>query len=100
MRGIKQSLIADHFDRSERPRAMAIYWMCYPIAVIIGYVGGGWLAEQVSWRITFVVIGLPGILLAILVKLTLREPRLKQATRVVDEQQCFFMASAGYLLGV
>lgn len=73
-----QSWISDYFDRAERPRAIAIYFMCFPIAVIIGYLGGGWLAEQVSWRTTFLVIGLPGIFLAILVKLTLPEPRLKQ----------------------
>ena len=38
-----QSLIADYFDRTERPHAMAIYWMCAPISMIIGYLGGaGW----------------------------------------------------------
>ena len=36
-----QSLIADYFDRSERPRAMAIYLMAYPISMIIGYLAGG-----------------------------------------------------------
>ena len=84
-----QSLIADYFDRAERPRAMAIYWMCSPIAVIIGYLGGGWLAEYFGWRITFMIIGLPGILLAILVKLTLREPRLEQKTHSVITQPSF-----------
>ena len=80
-----QSLIADHFDRSERPHAMAIYWLCSPISMLMAYLGGGWLVEFVGWRITFMVIGVPGILLAILVKFTLREPRLKQkATRVVE----------------
>ena len=81
-----QSLIADYFDRAERPRAMAIYWMSYAISVIIGYLGGGWLVENFGWRITFMVIGLPGILLAILVKLTLREPRLKQKATIEVEQ--------------
>ena len=73
-----QSLIADYFDRSERPRAMAFYWLCSPLAIIIGYLGGGWLIEYVGWRFTFIVIGVPGILLALLVKFTLREPRLEQ----------------------
>jgi len=80
-----QSLIAEYFDRAERPRAMSIYWMCGPIAIIIGYLGGGWLAEYVNWRITFIVMGVPGIALAILVKLTLREPRLKQISTAVVE---------------
>jgi len=81
-----QSLISDYFDRAERPFAMAIYWMCAPVSVIIAYLGGGWLAENFGWRTAFVVMGLPGILLAILVKLTLREPRLKQKTRTLVEQ--------------
>jgi len=80
-----QSLIADYFNRAERPRAMAMYWMSFPLSVIVGFLGGGWLAETVGWRMTFIVIGVPGILLAILVKLTLREPRLKQTTTVVIE---------------
>lgn len=77
-----QSWIADYFERAERPRALAIYTMCFPLAIIIGYLGGGWLAEHYGWRTTFIVIGLPGVLLALLVKFTLREPRLQQKSLV------------------
>ena len=80
-----QSLIADYFNRAERPRAMATYWLCFPISVIAGFLGGGWLAETVGWRMTFIIMGVPGILLAILVKLTLREPRLKQTAIIAVE---------------
>ena len=78
-----QSLIADYFHRAERPRAMAIYWMCGPVAVIIGYFGGGWLVEHVGWRVTFMLIGVLGILLALLVKFTIREPRKKSNNHTV-----------------
>lgn len=71
-----QSLIADYFNRAERPKAMATYWLCGPLSVILGYLGGGWLIEYFGWRLTFIIIGMPGIFLAILVRLTLREPRL------------------------
>ena len=80
------SLLADYFDRAERPRAMAIYWLCGPLAVIIGYLGGGWLVDQFGWRMTFIIIGLPGILFALLVKLTLREPRVKQVQTEIEPQ--------------
>ena len=90
-----QSLIADYFDRSERPQAMAIYWMCNPISMIAGYLIGGWLAENFGWRLTFVLIGLPGILVAVLVKLTLREPRLKKNIREVTVHPPF-----GVVLGI
>jgi len=84
-----QSLIAEYFDRTERPQAMAIYWLCYPISVIIGYLAGGWLSEVFGWRITFMVIGVPGILLAILVKLTMHEPRVIQEKIIEAEQPSF-----------
>ena len=84
-----QSLIADYFNRAERPGAMAVYWLCYPISVIIGYLGGGWLLEYFGWRMTFVVIGIPGILLAVLAKVTLREPRLQLNKFVKIDQPPF-----------
>ena len=74
-----QSLISDYFDRAERPRAMAIYWLSSPLSIILAYLGGGWLIEEFGWRLAFIIIGIPGIFLALLVKLTLREPRLKLA---------------------
>ncbi len=72
-----QSLIADYFDRTERPKAMAFYVMFGPIAIIAGYLLGGWLGEAFGWRTTFILIGLPGIAVALLVRFTVREPRLK-----------------------
>ena len=81
-----QSLIADYYSRAERPRAMGIYLLCGPLAVIIGYLGGGWLIEYMGWRNTFIVIGVPGIFLALLVKFTLREPRLEQKNRMCRSQ--------------
>ena len=73
-----QSLISDYFNRAERPRAMAIYWMSGPLSIVLAYLVGGWLVDEFGWRITFMVIGVPSVLLAILVKFTLREPRLEK----------------------
>lgn len=70
-----QSLIADYFDRSERPRAMARYMLGLPIALIIGYFAAGWLNVFFGWRMTFVLIALPGLLLSVLAWLIIREPR-------------------------
>ncbi|MGH8236866.1 MAG: spinster family MFS transporter, partial [Steroidobacteraceae bacterium] len=70
-----QSLIADHFTRAERPRATAIYMLGVPLSAVIGYFVAGWLNELYGWRMTFVFLGLPGLGLAVLAKLTLREPR-------------------------
>lgn len=69
------SLLADYFTRGERPRAVAIYMLGGPLALTVGYFSAGWLNELYGWKTTFILLGLPGIGLALLAKFTLREPR-------------------------
>jgi predicted MFS family arabinose efflux permease len=73
------SLIADHFSREERPRAVARYMLGVPLSLTVGYFAAGWLNELYGWRATFVIIGLPGLLLAALARFTLKEPRRMKA---------------------
>ena len=68
------SLISDYFEPKKRATALSIYSFGIPLGAMIGAVAGGWLATAFSWRIAFVVVGLPGLLLAILVKLLMKEP--------------------------
>lgn len=75
------SLIADHFTRAERPRALARYMLGYPLSVVLGYFLAGWLNELYGWRVTFMLLGLPGLGLAALAWFTLREPRRGKPAR-------------------
>jgi len=68
------SLISDHYPPGARSSALAIYSIGVPLGATIGAVAGGWLAQTFDWRTAFVVVGAPGLVLALLVKLTLREP--------------------------
>ncbi|MFN3236817.1 MAG: spinster family MFS transporter [Pseudomonadales bacterium] len=68
------SLIADYFPPDKRASALSIYALGIPIGSIFGLLAGGWIAEFWGWRAAFFVVGVPGILLAILVKTTLLEP--------------------------
>jgi MFS family permease len=68
------SLISDHYPAQQRASILAIYSLGVPFGVMLGAVAGGWMAETFSWRTAFVVVGAPGLLLAVIVKLTLREP--------------------------
>jgi MFS family permease len=77
------SLIADHFTRAERPRAIAIYMLGTPLSGLIGFFMAGWLNEIYGWRTMFVLLGLPGLALAALVCFTLREPRLAKPAATV-----------------
>lgn len=74
------SLIADYFNRAERPRAVAIYMLGAQFSYVIGYFLGGWLNEFYGWRITFILMGTPGLVLALLAAFTLREPRRTHLT--------------------
>jgi MFS transporter, Spinster family, sphingosine-1-phosphate transporter len=69
------SLISDYFSRAERPRAMARYMLGVPLGIFIGNFVGGWVNELFGWRVTFFVLGVPGLILAVVAALMLKEPR-------------------------
>ncbi|WP_428407823.1 spinster family MFS transporter [Hyphococcus sp.] len=68
------SLISDYYPKEKRAGALGVYAMGIPVGVAFAYLAGGWITQTFSWRIAFLVVGLPGIILAILLKLTVREP--------------------------
>jgi predicted MFS family arabinose efflux permease len=68
------SMIADLFPPETRATALAIYALGIPVGTMIGNLAGGWINEAFDWRTAFVVVGLPGLLLAVVVRFTLREP--------------------------
>lgn len=72
------SLISDYFPPARRATALAIYSLGIPIGGGIGYLAGGWLNEYFDWRTAFIVVGAPGVLLALIVRLTLKEPKRGQ----------------------
>lgn len=79
------SLIADYFSREQRPRAMSIFMMGAPLGVFFGYLLGGWINELYGWRTAFMVLGLPGVLLGLWVKLTIHEPRTASVPNAVSD---------------
>ena len=68
------SLISDYFPRSWRGTAFSFYALAVPVGTALGAFMGGWGNENLGWRNTFILVGLPGILLALLVRFTVREP--------------------------
>jgi len=72
------SLLSDYFPASRRATVLAIYALGIPLGGGIGFLAGGWLDEFFDWRTAFIVVGVPGILLALIVKLTLKEPKRGQ----------------------
>ncbi len=68
------SLIADYFPTNARASALGIYALGIPVGILFGNLAGGWINEFFGWRYAFLVVGIPGILLAILMKTTVKEP--------------------------
>ncbi|MFT6113546.1 MAG: putative MFS family arabinose efflux permease [Oleispira sp.] len=68
------SILSDYYPAKERGRAMAIYSTGVYLGILIGFIVGGWVNEHYGWRIAFFAVGLPGLLVALIVKFTLREP--------------------------
>lgn len=68
------SLISDYFSREERATALSIYALGVPIGTMAGNLLGGWGNHFYGWRATFLLIGVPGLLVAALVWFTIKEP--------------------------
>ena len=68
------SLLADYFAPGKRATALGIYALGVPIGILFGNLAGGWIGEIFGWRQAFFLVGLPGIILAIILKLTVKEP--------------------------
>ena len=68
------SMIADYFAPNERSLALAVVMMGASFGSLFGLVLGGFVAESYGWRMAFVAAGVPGLLLAAVLKISIREP--------------------------
>lgn len=73
------ALISDLVPREKRSLAISIYSAGYPLGTLLGLVIGGTVADRFGWRAAFMLVGLPGIMLAAVVALGLSEPRQRVA---------------------
>lgn len=68
------SLISDYFPPKRRATALAVFSMGIYIGVAMGFLIGGWAAQLSTWRVAFYIVGIPGLALAVVMRLTVREP--------------------------
>ncbi|MDO8837405.1 MAG: MFS transporter [Parvibaculum sp.] len=69
------SMISDMFPPEKRASAMGIYSLGINIGILIGFLVGGWVSQWYGWRAAFFIVGAPGLLIALLVRFTLKEPQ-------------------------
>ncbi len=68
------SIISDYFPKEKRSTALSLYSLGIPFGQMIAFLGGGWILENLGWRNAFFAVGIPGLVLAVVLKLTVREP--------------------------
>ena len=68
------SLISDYFPKSRRGTAFSVYALGVPIGSSLGAAYGGWGNQTFGWRTTFIIAGLFGIVMAVIMRLTIKEP--------------------------
>jgi predicted MFS family arabinose efflux permease len=66
--------MGDYFPPDKRASAISIFVLGLPLGVLFGSLVGGFVAEHFSWRAAFVAVGLPGIVVALLMMFTVKEP--------------------------
>ena len=104
------SMIADYYPPHERSAAMGIYTVGISVGIMLAYLGGGWIVENLGWRAAFIAVGAPGLLVALLVRFTLVEPvrgasenrtpgenppQLIEVGRFLRERRSFFHMAVG-----
>ena len=68
------SIISDRFEQERRSTAMGLLSLGGNVGLLLGFVAGGYIAANWGWRPAFMLAGLPGLLLAILIHFTMKEP--------------------------
>lgn len=69
------SMLADEFSPRHRPAVLTVYALGAPLGAWLGSDFAGRIADHYRWRAAFLALGVPGLVLALLVFFTLREPR-------------------------
>ncbi len=68
------SMIADLYPPEQRSTAMGFYTLGISAGIMVAYLAGGWVVENIGWREAFFIVGIPGVLLAAVVRFTVIEP--------------------------
>lgn len=72
---ISPALISDYYPPERRGRVFAVFYLAIPVGSAVGYLLGGAIEHQFGWRAAFFVVGLPGLLLALLALTAADPPR-------------------------
>ncbi|MCB2048885.1 MAG: MFS transporter [Novosphingobium sp.] len=106
------AVIGEWFAPERRASALAIYSLGIPLGSAFGLLAGGYIAEQINWRVAFIVIGLAGAIFAPLFRLLVKDrpepvasasssqaPGLGATLRLLVRKPSFWFLSFGAAAG-
>jgi MFS family permease len=94
------SILSDLFTKAERPLALALFGTAFSLSLVIYFPIVGWICEHSGWRAAFIAAGAPGIALALVFILTVREPqRGARDPQAASLQVTSMTATLRYLAG-
>ncbi|RMB13075.1 spinster family MFS transporter [Eilatimonas milleporae] len=93
------SMISDLYEPKRRATALSIYSSGLYLGVLLGYLLGGFLSEAYGWRTTFLILGIPGVLLAVLLRLSVPEP-VRTLGGASEDTRPGFVESLHYVAGL
>ncbi len=79
------SMISDYYPPEHRGTALSFYSTGIYVGILLGFAFGGVIADAFGWRMAFLVVGLPGVLFAIVLRFTVKEPRRGRWDDAADE---------------
>lgn len=94
------SMMADKFPVTQRARAIAAIVIGMPIGIMLSNILGGLIADSVGWRWTFVLFGLPGVILACMFALIIVAPKQGQADGIEKVKHVGFWEGIKTILSI
>jgi MFS family permease len=93
---VSPGLLADFFAKERRGRVLSYFYLAIPVGSALGYLLGGVIGQRLGWHAAFLLVGVPGLLLALPVHF-LRDPRKANASAADEAGQGWRAAFATLL---
>jgi predicted MFS family arabinose efflux permease len=93
------SLVCDYFPAARRPMALTIFCLGAPLGAWLGASVAGAAAHAYGWRGAFLVLGVPGVILALIVLLTIKEPKRGCLDKPASEDTPTVMETLRFIRG-